>query len=128
MAGLKEVARHAGVKPNVIKQVFAAMVTMMGEDNAVPIKIQGFGTFEVYTIPGRIVASPVINGGEPVQIQEQLGVKFHASDLAKRRINTAAERRVQQGKRMERIMADPPKKAAKKPIAAKPARASRGKS
>lgn len=111
MAGIKDVARSAGVSPEVVKDIFAAMINMMGQDGSDSVKVQGFGSFRVNTIAARTVASPVINGGEPLALQPQLSIKFTPSALARRRLNKMAAQKLRAASANKRLIENPPKKA-----------------
>ncbi len=113
MSGLSEVCRNAGVSWADAKNIFAAIVTMLGAENGETVKIQGFGSFRVFVVPGRTVKSSVINGGVETEIKPALGIKFKASPLSKRRVNMAARRKSRDETTGKRLIDSPPRFAAK---------------
>lgn len=113
MAGIRDVARNAGVSAEAAKNIFAAIVTMLGENADMIVKIQGFGSFRLVTRSGRTQVSPIINGGAPMEVGEMLGIKFHSSNLSKHRVNMAAKRRSRADATNKRLMENPPKAKAK---------------
>ena len=117
MAGLREVAKNAGVTVDVARSLFAAVATMLGA-GANSVKIKGFGSFQIKTIPRREVASPAILDGQPFIIQEQLNVKFTLAPAAKHRINLMYARRRRAAAATADAMSSNPKKRAVRPRSA----------
>lgn len=108
MAGIHEIAKAAGVKADVVTDVFEAVFQLIraGEES---VRIAGFGSFVRRTFPGRTLTSPVINDGEPVTFGESYRIAFRQSDQAKRRLNMARKKR--EAKRADEVKR---KKKAKK--------------
>jgi nucleoid DNA-binding protein len=107
MSGLVEVAKEAGLKPEVVANVFETILSMAANGDSVRIK--GFGTFERRNYPGRTLVTPAVNNGEPITYPDSYVLKFHQSGLAKRRINIVAKK----AKRAEQAAAEPAKKVTK---------------
>ena len=84
-AGLGEIAKAAGVKRDVVVDVFEAIFQLVRDGEVV--RVTGFGTFERKSFPGRTVQSPAINEGEPVTFGDVYRLAFKQSRQAKRRLN-----------------------------------------
>lgn len=85
MAGIHEVAKSAGVKTNVVVDVFEAVYKLVKSGETV--RISGFGSFERKKFPGRTLSSPVINDGKPTTFGATSRMAFRQSDQIKRRLN-----------------------------------------
>jgi nucleoid DNA-binding protein len=91
MAGIHEIAKAAGIKPDVVTDIFEAVFQLVRSGELV--RVSGFGSFERKTFPGRTVKSPVINEGEPTTFGESYRMAFRQSDQAKRRLNMSRRKR-----------------------------------
>jgi len=91
MAGIHEIARAAGLKADVVTDVFEAVFQLVRSGESV--RIAGFGSFDRKTFPGRTVQSPVINDGTPTTFGESWRMAFRQSDQAKRRLNMSRKKR-----------------------------------
>jgi nucleoid DNA-binding protein len=91
MAGIRDIAKAAGLKPEVVSDVFEAVFQLVktGEQ----VRVAGFGSFDRKTYPGRTVQSPVINDGTPTSFGETYRIAFRQSDQAKRRLNMSRKKR-----------------------------------
>lgn len=109
MAGIRDIAKAAGVKAEVVSDVFEAVFQFIkaGEQ----VRVSGFGSFDRKTFPGRVVESPVINDGKPTRYGETYRITFRASDQAKRRLNIVLKKR--EAKRKAEAEAAAPKKKKK---------------
>jgi nucleoid DNA-binding protein len=109
MAGIRDIAKAAGVKAEVVSDVFEAVFQFIkaGEQ----VRVSGFGSFDRKTFPGRVVESPVINDGKPTRYGETYRVTFRTSDQAKRRLNIVHKKR--EAKRKAEAEAAAPKKKKK---------------
>jgi nucleoid DNA-binding protein len=90
MSGIQELAKEYGLKTESLAQVFEAILADVAKGNKVRIK--GFGTFARYLYKGRTLVTPAVNAGEPIVYPDSFVLKFHQSQLAKRRINIRAKR------------------------------------
>jgi len=90
MSGLVEVAKEAGLKPDVVANVFETILSMAA--NGELVRIKGFGTFQRRSYKGRTLVTPAVNGGNPITYPDSFVLKFHQSGLAKRRINIVAKK------------------------------------
>jgi nucleoid DNA-binding protein len=108
MAGIHEIAKAAGLKADVVTDVFEAIFQLVRSGESV--RIVGFGSFDKKTSPGRTVESPVINEGAPITFGESFRIAFRQSDQAKRRLNMSRKKR--EAKRAE---AEQTKRKKKKP-------------
>lgn len=128
MPGIEVLCKRTGLKSKDIKALFAAIVDTLANEPETTVVIQNFGTFRLYIQPGRTVQSPVINGGEPVEVKDQKIIKFHSAPGAKARIVNMERARKRATTHSAKVLADPPKRAMKpKPgrgstVAAKPAK------
>jgi nucleoid DNA-binding protein len=91
MAGIHEIAKAAGLKADVVTDVFEAVFQLVRSGESV--RVSGFGSFDKKTFPGRTVKSPVINEGAPITFGESYRIAFRQSDQAKRRLNMSRKKR-----------------------------------
>lgn len=91
MAGIHEIAKAAGLKAEVVTDVFEAVFQLVKSGESV--RVSGFGSFDRKTFPGRTVQSPVINDGEPTKFEDSFRIAFRQSDQAKRRLNMSRKKR-----------------------------------
>lgn len=87
MAGIREVARHAGIQPGQAQDLFQAVATMLGSGDYDHITIKGFGTFRLKKVPSRVLQTPIIDGGKPIRTTEGHTIHFSPSDAAKGRVS-----------------------------------------
>jgi nucleoid DNA-binding protein len=92
MAGIQDVARTAGVKTDVVVDVFEAVYSLVKAGKTV--RISGFGSFEKKKFPGRTLSSPVINDGKPTTFGSKSRMAFRQSDQIKRRLNAKRKKKV----------------------------------
>ena len=85
MAGIHEIAKTAGVKNDVVVDIFEAIFRLVKSGETV--RIVGFGSFEKKKFPGRTLSSPVINDGEPTTFGSTSRMSFRQSNQVKRRLN-----------------------------------------
>lgn len=104
MAGIRDIAKAAGLKPEDVSDVFEAVFKLVKAGELV--RVQGFGSFEKKKFPGRTLTSPVINDGEPTTFGPSYRVAFKQSDQCKRRMNrtllkkkTTTKKKGKKGKR-----------------------------
>lgn len=105
MAGIRDIAKAAGVKPEDVSDVFEAIFKLAKKGDQV--RVAGFGTFEKRSFPGRTLQSPVINDGEVTTYGPSYRIAFKQSDQCKRRLNrkkkvettTAPTKKPKKGKR-----------------------------
>lgn len=107
MPGMIDVARKAGVKVEVVQDVFEELLRRISIGEKVRIK--GFGTFERKVYAGRTLHTPVVAGGV-VTFPDSYAIKFHQSQLAKQRLN--AKKKPDKAKSAEKQKAKPPKSEA----------------
>lgn len=91
MAGIRDIAKAAGVKPEEVSDVFEAVFQFIR--NGDQVRVSGFGSFDRKTFPGRTVESPVINDGKPTRYGKTYRIIFRTSDQAKRRLNMGLKKR-----------------------------------
>jgi nucleoid DNA-binding protein len=91
MAGIHEIAKAAGLKADVVVDVFEAVFQLVR--SGVSVRVSGFGSFDKKTFPGRTLKSPVINEGAPITFGESYRIAFRQSDQAKRRLNATRKKR-----------------------------------
>jgi len=118
MSGIQDVAREAGLKPEIVANLFEAILASVSRGEKVRIK--GIGTFERKLYKGRTLVTPAVNEGEPIKYPDSFVLKFHQSQLAKRRINIVAKRQAEaepktSKKEKKAAEAKPPKKGKSKP-------------
>src|SRR6478752_10866572 len=119
MSGIQDVAREAGLKPEIVANLFEAILASVSRGEKVRIK--GIGTFERKLYKGRTLVTPAVNEGEPIKYPDSFVLKFHQSQLAKRRINIVAKRQAEAepktSKKEKKVAAEanPPKKGKSKP-------------
>jgi nucleoid DNA-binding protein len=109
MPGIHDVAREAGVRTDILSNVFEAILAAITRGEAVRIK--NFGTFERRKYKGRTLVTPAVNAGKPVEYPDSFVLKFRQSQIAKRRINVVAK------KAAKAASQEAPKKKSKKPAA-----------
>ena len=63
MAGIRDIARRAHVKPEQVTAVFEAVTAILSEDTEA-VRVGGFGTFQARIQKPRTVNSPVLPGGK----------------------------------------------------------------
>jgi nucleoid DNA-binding protein len=90
MSGIQDVAREAGLKPELVANIFEAILHAVSRGEKVRIK--GIGTFERKLYKGRTLVTPAVNDGDPIKYPDSYVLKFHQSQLAKRRINIVAKK------------------------------------
>lgn len=109
MSGVSEICKESGLKPEQVVNVFETILAMVASGEKVRLK--GFGSFERKLYPGRTLTTPAVNGGEPMKYPDSYLLKFHQSNLAKRRINIAAKKAKRAAK--EQAADEKPKKPKK---------------
>jgi len=121
MAGMADVARGAGVKVDVVEDVFNEVLRILCRGDSVRIK--GFGVFERKTYPGRTLNTPVIPD-QTVTFPDSYRMKFRQSQIAKHRLNVKASAKAKGrasltlgGAKPKRQPTVKGKKVAKKPAA-----------
>lgn len=77
MAGLKDIARKAGVRPEYVERVVDAIVELIAEGNDFVV-LRNFGTFRRHHQPAREVISPQLPGGKAT-VPEKTVIKFKHS-------------------------------------------------
>lgn len=90
MSGIQDVAREAGLKPELVANIFEAILASVSRGDKVRIK--GIGTFERKLYKGRTLVTPAVNEGKAIKYPDSYVLKFHQSQLAKRRINIVAKK------------------------------------
>jgi nucleoid DNA-binding protein len=114
MSGTIEIAKRAGLDVGIVEKVFDTIRTEVSDGEAV--KIRGFGTFKRRKTPARKLATPIINGGKPVEVPAGFCLAFHQSTQVKDFLNGGAKEapaaKKAAGKKAEE---KPAKKAAEKP-------------
>lgn len=90
MSGIQDVAREAGLKPEIVANLFEAILASVSRGEKVRIK--GIGTFERKLYKGRTLVTPAVNEGKAIKYPDSYVLKFHQSQLAKRRINIVAKK------------------------------------
>jgi len=90
MSGIQDVAREAGLKSEIVANLFEAILAAVSRGEKVRIK--GIGTFERKLYKGRTLVTPAVNDGDPIKYPDSYVLKFHQSQLAKRRINIVAKK------------------------------------
>jgi nucleoid DNA-binding protein len=97
MAGINEIAKAAGVKSDVVSDVFEAVFQIVRDGQFV--RIAGFGSFTLKVKPGRVQRSPIINGGKPLKMPDASRMFFKQSKLGKLRLNTKKKRDAQRAEK-----------------------------
>jgi nucleoid DNA-binding protein len=97
MSGLADVAKGAGVKPEIVTEVFQEILARVKKGE--PVRIKGFGTFERRMYPGRTLTTPAVNNGEPIEFPDSYMLKFRQSQLAKSALNVAAAKKAKKDKK-----------------------------
>lgn len=99
MSGLSDVAKGAGVKQDIVVDVFEEILKRVS--NGERVRIKGFGSFEMKTYPGRTLVTPAVNDGDPITFPDSQMLKFRQSQQAKQRLNskTAAKKNGKNGKK-----------------------------
>lgn len=85
MAGIRDIAKSAGLKVEDVVDVFEAVFQLAKSGEQV--RVSGFGTFEKKKFPGRTLKSPVINDGEETTYGPSYRISFKSSEQCKRRLN-----------------------------------------
>lgn len=86
MAGIKEIARDARVKPQVIRDIFASILERVNKGEVV--RITRFGVFKPVVYKPRKMETPLVNDGEPFNTAKTRALRFNQSQIAKRILNT----------------------------------------
>lgn len=85
MAGIRDIAKGAGVKTDVVVDIFEEIFRQVRRGETV--KVAGFGSFVKKMFPGRTQTSPVINNGKPFKFPDSYRLAFSSSVQAKKRLN-----------------------------------------
>ena len=98
MSGIRDIGKGAGVKKDVVVDVFEEIFrrVKLGEI----VKVAGFGSFRKKTFPGREVISPVINDGEPTKFDKSFRLSFSQSTQAKKRLNMKRKKKPKAKKKL----------------------------
>lgn len=91
MAGVKELARNAGVRADKAQDLFQALLTMLGSGEYRRITIKGFGTFRLVPVRSRVLSTPIVADGAPIQTSAGHTIRFNPSDNAKARVTGLAK-------------------------------------
>jgi len=94
MAGIRDIAKAAGVKPEDVSDIFEAIFKLAKSGEQV--RVSGFGTFDKRKFPGRTLQSPVINDGEATTYGPSFRIAFKQSDQCKRRLNRKNKKQVEE--------------------------------
>lgn len=94
MAGIRDIAKAAGVKPEDVSDIFEAIFKLAKSGEQV--RVSGFGTFDKRKFPGRTLQSPVINDGEATTYGPSFRIAFKQSDQCKRRLNRKNKKRAEE--------------------------------
>ena len=78
MAGIKRVARRAGLQTEDVRAVFDAVTVLLSAGE--PVKVPNFGTFISVVQEPRKVTSPVLPGGEAMGPRRKV-VRFKMSPI-----------------------------------------------
>lgn len=98
MSGIRDIAKGAGVKSDVVVDVFEEILRRAKKGEIV--KVAGFGSFRKKSFPGRTLTSPVINDGEPTKFDKSFRLSFSQSVQAKKRLNMKRKKKaVAKGKK-----------------------------
>ena len=74
MAGVNEVAKQAGVKPEIVQNVLASIKDIAAKESVI---IRGHGTFKTVTRAARTARNP--STGQPVAVPAKTVLKFTPS-------------------------------------------------
>lgn len=85
MSGIGDIAKGAGVRTDVIFDVFEEIFRRLRKGETV--KVAGFGSFDKRSFPGRTQQSPVIKDGKPFKFDKSYRIGFKCSAQAKKRLN-----------------------------------------
>ncbi len=119
MSGVTEIAKESGLKPDIVANVFETILSLVAGGDK--IRVKGFGTFERKMYKGRTLVTPAVNDGAPIKYGDSFVLKFHQSQLAKRRINIVAKKAKAAEKAEKQAPTNgKPKKAAKAAPVAEP--------
>jgi len=91
MAGIKEIARDARVKPQIIKDIFASILEKVNAGEVV--RITRFGVFKPVTYKSRKMETPLVNDGEPFNTAKTRALRFNQSQIAKRVLNSLKKKK-----------------------------------
>ena len=83
MAGIGDVAKGVGAKPEIVKSVFEEVVRLASGGEKVTIA--GFGTFTVYERSPRTARNP--KTGEPIDVPAQNVLRLKGSKTLKETLN-----------------------------------------
>ena len=86
MAGIREIARDARVKPQIIRDIFTSILERVNAGEVV--RITRFGVFKPVTYKSRQMNTPLVNDGEPFNTAKTRALRFNQSQIAKRILNT----------------------------------------
>lgn len=112
MAGIQDIARGAGVKNDVVIDVFEQVLQMVKGGQRV--RVIGFGTFERKTFPGRKLQTPAINDGKPFRFPDSFRLAFKQSQQAKRRLNKKRKKKKPEAAAKKKVSKKKVKKKGKK--------------
>jgi nucleoid DNA-binding protein len=80
----RDIARRAGVTPDVVTKTFAAILEEISLGNLVVV--EGFGKFRVGHTADRRIRTPIVEGGVAVQRSRRC-IRFNQAKGASRRLN-----------------------------------------
>ncbi len=109
MSGIRDIAKGAGLKNDVVFDIFEEIFRRVRKGESV--KIVGFGTFDKRSFPGRKHQSPVINDGEEFKYGRSYRIGFKCSEQAKKRLNKKRKKKAAKKKAAKKTTK---KKTAKK--------------
>jgi nucleoid DNA-binding protein len=84
VAGIKKLAKSAGVAPEAVEDILSAIVRFARTGERVSLK--GFGAFYSQLHPGRTQITPLVEGGK-VTYTDRTILKFKPSKALKQRMN-----------------------------------------
>jgi nucleoid DNA-binding protein len=100
MAGATHVAREAGLNPlrcpecglrldtlEAVREFFRVIIRRVR--NGEKVHIKGFGVFSAKLLKGRVVKTPLMEGGE-IRFTDTLVLRFHQAQEAKEELNRQA--------------------------------------
>jgi nucleoid DNA-binding protein len=99
VAGIKKLAKSAGVSPEAVEDVLSAIVRLARAGERVSLR--GFGAFWSQLHPGRTQITPLVPGGAVTYSDRRL-LKFKPSLALKQRMNrqpAKGKKKVANGKR-----------------------------